>query len=112
MDDPGSVRNRLVAGIPPAATKEGKSSNVLVSFAESRHETLRFAALQVDIHHISVLEILRRNKFHPFKLKLVQKLNEDAPYRRTEFCGTMIEMLTESPQFLGNFIFPNEATLI
>lgn len=110
FDDIGSVRNRPLAGRPSTATNEEKSLDVLQSFVENPHETLRSAALQHDIHHTSVLKILKRNKFHPYKMRLVQELNEDDPDRRIEFCETMMEMITENPQFLGNVVFSDEAT--
>lgn len=74
FDDIGSVRNRPLAGRPSTATNEEKSLDVLQSSVENPHETLRSAALQHDIHHTSVLKIVKRNKFHPYKMRLVQDL--------------------------------------
>ena len=110
FEETGSIKNRPVTGRPQAATNEEKSLDVLLSFVENPHESSRSVALQQDIDQKSVLKILKVNKFHPYKMKLVQELNEDDPDRRIEFCETMMEMITQNPIFLQNIVFSDEAT--
>jgi len=106
----GSVRNRPTTGRPSTATTEEKSLDVLQSFVENPHETLRSVALQHEIDPKSVHKILKVNKFHPYKIKLVQELNDDDPDRRVEFCETMMEMISQNPRFLENTVFSDEAS--
>lgn len=112
FEETGSVKNRPNVGRPVTATNEEKSLNVLLSFVEDPHETTRSAALQHEIDQKSVLKILKVNKFHPYKIKLVQELNDDDPDRRIEFCERMMEMITQDPQFLENIVFSDEATFM
>jgi len=42
---------------------------------------------------------IKKLKFHPYKVKLVQELNEDEPDRRLEFCDLMMEKIN------ANFLF-------
>ncbi|EFN85686.1 hypothetical protein EAI_09677, partial [Harpegnathos saltator] len=55
-------------------------------------------------------KILKMNKFHPYKIHLVQELNEDDFDRRIEFCDLMMEKIAEDPNYLSNVLFSNEAT--
>jgi len=59
---------------------------------------------------MSVQKILKRIKFHPYKIHLVQKLNEDNFDRQNEFCELMMQRIDEEPNFLFNIVFSNEAT--
>ncbi|EFN89279.1 hypothetical protein EAI_01709, partial [Harpegnathos saltator] len=63
------------------------------------------------IGHSSVSKILKLNKWHPYKLHLVQKLFEDDFDRRIEFCDLMMEMIVDDPLLLNNIVFSDETTL-
>lgn len=106
----GSVKDRQKPGRPRTATNEESSLNVLLSFVENPHESTRRAAQHHEIDQKSVLKVLKNNNFHPFKVKLVQELNEDDPDRRNEFSETMTELIIADPQFLRNIVFSDEAT--
>lgn len=106
----GSVQDLPKTGRPRTATNEESSLNVLLSFVENPHESTRHAAQQHGIDQKSVLKILKNNRFHAFKVKLVQELNEDDPDRRNEFSEIMMERITLDPQFLRNIVFSDEAT--
>lgn len=64
--------------------------DVLLSFTEDPHTTVRKAAQEHEIGKSSVHNILKRAKFHPFKVVLVHKLNEDDFDRRVEFSADMM----------------------
>jgi len=53
-----------------------------------------------------VQKILKRIKFHPYKIHLIQKLNKDDFNRRDEFCELMMQKIVEELNFLFNIIFP------
>lgn len=106
----GSVQDRPKPGRTPTATNEESSLNVLLSFVQNPHESTRHAAQQHGIDQKSVWKVLKNNNFHPFKVKLVQELNEDDPDRRNEFSETMMERISLDQQFLRNIVFSDEAT--
>ncbi|EFN82459.1 hypothetical protein EAI_16788, partial [Harpegnathos saltator] len=58
----------------------------------------------------SVHKILKRNKFRPYKIRLIHELNEDDFDRRVHFCETMIAQIDAEPDFLSNIVFSDEAT--
>ncbi|EZA52475.1 hypothetical protein X777_08646 [Ooceraea biroi] len=61
-------------------------------------------------HKKSVHRILKQVRFHPYKMHLVQELNEDDPNRRVDFCETMMLQINDNPAFVSNIVFSDEAT--
>lgn len=110
FEDIGSVKNRPKSGGPKIATNEDKSIEFLQSFVENPHISLRRAALEHDISLGSASKIMKINKWHPYKIHLIQELSEDDFDRRTEFCETMMNMIDDDPLLLGNIVFSDEAT--
>jgi len=74
FEDTDSVKDRPQTGRPITATNEEKSLYVLQSIVEDPHCTLRKAAQEHGISMKSVHRILKKNKFHPFKVTLVHEL--------------------------------------
>ncbi|EFN87302.1 hypothetical protein EAI_13089, partial [Harpegnathos saltator] len=64
----GSVKNRAIPGRPVSATNVEKSLDVLQSFIENPHDSTRKVEQQHKIYQMSVLKILKMNKFHPYKI--------------------------------------------
>lgn len=110
FNDVGNIRDLPRLGRPSSATNEEKSLDVLLSFTENPHHSIRRAAQEHDIGRSSVHKILNRAEFHPFKVKLVHKLNEDDFDRRVEFCEDMMGRIVEDPFLPSNIAFTDEAT--
>lgn len=108
----GTVSDLPRSGRPPSATNEDSSVEVLQSFVENPHETLRSAAAKHDMSHPSVLKVLHKSGFKPYKLTLHQELNEDDFDRRLEFCETMMNKLDLKQILLNNIVFSDEATFM
>lgn len=106
----GTVRNLPKSGRPRSATNEENSLNVLLSFTENPHDSIRRVSQEHNISKSSVHNILKTAKFHPFKVHLVHKLNEDDFDRRVEFCEDMMARIVENPNFPSNIAFSDEAT--
>lgn len=58
----------------------------------------------------TVGRILKAHKFHPYKIKLVQELNEDDFDRRLQFCELMSERAIQDLNFLFNICFSDECS--
>ena len=78
----------------------------------SKIRLIQFAKLQHDIDLISVYKILKKEKFHPYKIHLAQELCEDDFDHRIEFCKSMMLNINRNLLFvtLINIIFSDEAT--
>lgn len=110
FEDTGSVKDRPRSGRSLSATNEDKSLEILQTFVEEPTTSIRNAASHHDVSSYSVLKVLKRNSYHPYKVKLVQELSEDDFDRRLEFCEIMMTRCDQSPNFLANVVFSDEAT--
>ena len=110
FEETGSVKNRLRSGRRKTATNNDKALDVLQSFVEDPHISINRVAQEHEIGYASVSKILKLNKWHPYKLHLVQELSEDDFDRRIEFCDLMMEMIVDDSLLLNNIVFSDEAT--
>jgi len=81
----------------------------MLQFIQNPHLSLCKVSQQHNIDHKSVYKILKLIKFHLYKVKLVQELNNDNPDRCIEFCNLMMERTDTDPNFLFNIVFSNDA---
>jgi hypothetical protein len=92
------------------ATGEETQELVLASVAEDPHRSIRQHAQNVGISPRSVGRILSQNKYHPYKMQVLQELNEDDPDRRMQFCQEMMDRANENELFIRSICFSDEAT--
>lgn len=105
----GSVHDRARSGRPRTATKEDTATAVVASFVKSPKRSTRRVALACGISQTSVVRILHTNKWHPYKLQMQHRLNEDDPDRRLEFCLWATEQHELDPAFAKGILFSDEA---
>lgn len=104
-----------VRDLPKGSRKpvpENKKLDVLLAFEENPHTSSRQVALDNDLGHSTILRTLKKEKWHPYKVTLVQELMEDDFDRRVEFCEFMMEKNNRDPLFLKNVLFSDEATFL
>lgn len=104
----GSVKDVPKSG--RKQTSEDKKLDVLLTFQENPHTSSRQVGLDNNMDHTTVLKILKKEKWHPYKVHLVQELLEDDFDRRVEFCENIMEKCNRDPLFVKNIIFSDEAT--
>lgn len=104
----GSAEDRPKTGRP--ALDEETKLNILLTFEENPHNSTRQVGLEQETSFMSVHNLLRIEKWHPFKVNLVQELSDDDPDRRMEFCQTLMEMCNGNPFLVKNIIFSDEST--
>lgn len=110
FDETGGVKNRQKPGRPKVATSEESSLNVLLDVQENPKCSVQQRALTHHISRRSVQKILKKEKFHPYKIHLLQELSEDDFDRRIEFCETAMNMIDEDRNILNWIMFSDEAT--
>ena len=106
----GTVKDRPKSGRPKEVTDHESSLNVALSFVENPRTSLRQVSVETGVSRSSVLRIMQLAKFHPYKVKLVQELNEDDFDRRLEFAELMMNRIDDRPNFLNEIVFSDEAT--
>lgn len=75
-------------------------------------QSIRKISQSSGVSRSSVHRILKTHKFHPFKMTLVQELNEDDPDRRLQFCELLSEHLVNNINLLYNICFSDECTFM
>lgn len=104
----GSVDDLPKVGRPNI--NEETKLNVLLAMEENPHNSLRRISRYQDIPVTSVHKIMKLEKWHPYKIVLVQELSEDDPDRRMQFCQTLMDMCNTNPLLVKNIVFSDEAT--
>uniref|UniRef100_A0A3Q3KZL0 DUF4817 domain-containing protein n=1 Tax=Mastacembelus armatus TaxID=205130 RepID=A0A3Q3KZL0_9TELE len=105
----GSVLDLPKCGRMKTVTNEQTSVAVLASFSKSPQRSTRRMSLESGISRTSLRRILATHKLHPYKLQLLQHLNEDDPDRRTQFAEWAKQKLEQDPQFTQKILFSDEA---
>lgn len=104
----GTVANLRKSGRPPA--NADTALDVLLSFQEDAHTSVRKVSREIGVGKTTVHKLLKLEKWHPYKIKLVQELNEDDPDRRLQFCEEMMDKCHRDPLLIQNIIFSDEST--
>lgn len=109
FEDTGTTKNRAKSGRPQLSFE--KKMDIVQSFVEKPHSSTRQVGLQHEVDNKTVWNLMKKeNKWHPYKIHLVQKLAEDDFDRRLEFCEILAEKVLQNPQFLKKTTFSDEAT--
>ena len=102
------VSDRPRSGRPlTVATSENKE-NVLKSVRNDPSTSHRAIAEATSLSKSSVHRIMKSEGLHPFKPHYCQKLNEDDPDRRMQFCQTILELSNEDSSLTRKLIFSDE----
>lgn len=110
FEETGSVKDRPKTGRPKTATNDQKSLEILQSFVEDPNTSLRRVSLRHEISLGSASKIMKMNKWHPYKIVLLQELSEDDFDRRIEFSEIMMGKIDDDPLLINNIVFSDEAT--
>ena len=89
--DTGSVQNKKREANQPQRN-ENVQIAILGHIAIDNMMSTRTLSDVSGVTRTTLQRILKMHKFHPYKIHLVQQLNEDDGDRRLQFCETMSEM--------------------
>ncbi|XP_023311368.1 uncharacterized protein LOC108904994 [Anoplophora glabripennis] len=104
----GTVKDLGKPGRP--GVPNDKKLDILVSLNENPNLSSTQLALDNTVHRSTVTKFLKKEKWHPYKIQLLQELLEDDPDRRNEFCQTMTERTDNNPRLVKQICFSDEAT--
>lgn len=83
--------------------------NVLAYIIIHPHVSIRTLAEEVGVSKSNVQRILKENKYHPFKIQLVQGLKPTDFERRLEFIACIQVILHESPNIFSQILWSDES---
>lgn len=106
----GGVTDRPKSGRPVSVTNEENSLNVMLDVVENPINSTQQRALNHNMSRYSIQKICKREKFHPYKIHLLQELSEDDFDRRIEFCEVIMDKLNENVNFVTHILFSDEST--
>lgn len=106
FQETGSVANKRRQG--PKILDEEMQVEVLGQVANNPEVSTRQLASITGISRTSVRRVLKRHKFHPYKMKILQELGDDDPDRRIQFCETMTDKIQQEPTLTKNICFSDE----
>uniref|UniRef100_V5GPD3 Transposable element Tc3 transposase n=1 Tax=Anoplophora glabripennis TaxID=217634 RepID=V5GPD3_ANOGL len=104
----GHVKDMPRSGRP--TVDEEVQLQALLTIHENPQSSLRVVADNLGMSESTLSRLLHRNKYHPYKVHLVQELCDDDFDRRTEFCEMMMEECQADPDFVKRIIFSDEAS--
>lgn len=107
----GSIHNKKREANRPVRN-EAIEVAVLGHVQMDNTQSIRKLSQASGVSATSVFRIMKMNKFHPFKIRLVQEINEDDPDRRLQFCEYFSEQLIINPNLLYNTCFSDECTFM
>ena len=110
FEQTGSVKDRPRAGRSKTASNDDKNIEVLQSFVENPHTSIRKTSQQCDISKSTVQTTLKKYNYHPIKIRLVQELSENDYNKRMEFCEEMMRRFDGDNNFFNWIVFSDEAT--
>lgn len=108
FNETGSVTDKKKTGRPPM--DEETEIEVIGRASMNSQQSVREISQQSNVPKSTVHRILKKHKFHPYKIHLVQELSEDDFDRRIEFCELMTQRITEDPDILRRICFSDECT--
>jgi len=106
--DSGSVLNISNPGRPRTATSFSNRFDCLIAVNRSPNHphSLRKIGQELGISTSSVFRIMKEEKYHPYKIQIVQGLHGEDEDHRKEFCEWV---LNKEEGFEKNIIFSDEA---
>lgn len=103
----GSVLDKQRSGRP--SVDEDTKTVILAKVVASPKKSLRRTSTELGIPKSTIHKMLKLYKFHPYKIQLLQNLNDDDYDRRSEMCEWFIAQIHDNHTFLNDIMFSDEA---
>lgn len=82
--------------------------NILRDVRENPSISTRALAETHGVCQKTAWKVLNKNKFHPYKVMLVQELRNEDLNRRIDFCNWILDQHVEDDQFVKHVLFSDE----
>lgn len=104
----GSVQVKKKSGRPPIS--EQATNQVMAQVRDNVHLSVRAISREiVGIGKSTVWKILKMNKFHPYKMKILCKLQAADYANRVEFCNRFLEMVNNGEIAPNRILWTDES---
>lgn len=106
----GSVSYKKVCRQKPITGNEENEFLVIGSAVEDPQTSQRKISHETGISRQSIQRILKRNRFHPYKIQMHQTLFNQDYARRLDFCFWVLNMVEQDKDFFDFVLFSDEST--
>lgn len=103
------VKYKTIVKPKPTLT-EYNELQVMAAVVENPRRSLKDISSVVNISKTSVRRVLKKYKFHPYRIQLHQLLNADDFRMRRNFCEWAVERIDANPFFFNMVLFSDEST--
>lgn len=104
----GTLKDAPRSGRPPLS--EEKKVEIVAEMVINPTQSTSAVAESCGVSSKSVQRVLKKEKFHPYKMKILHALTEDDPDRRVEFCEWLTRTIEGERGFLKRVCFADECT--
>lgn len=104
----GSVHDGKRSGRPNIGID--KQIDIVAEIVVNPSSSTAQVASTSGVSRSTVHRVLTKNKFHPYKLKMVHQLSDDDPDRRLQFCENMSTKILQQPDYVRTICFSDEST--
>lgn len=105
----GSVHDRKRSGRPRSAVNDDMATDIIAQTEAEPHSTLRSLSNGSGISQGSVWNILKKYRYHPYKMQILHKLEEDDYPHRVNFCNNFLSFTDRDPNFMSNILWTDES---
>uniref|UniRef100_V5I868 Transposable element Tc1 transposase n=1 Tax=Anoplophora glabripennis TaxID=217634 RepID=V5I868_ANOGL len=109
FEEHGTVQTLPKTGRARALNEE-KKLDIALELVENPHTSTVSLARNHDASRTAIRMFLKQEKYHPYKVCLVQELLEDDYDRRLQFCEEMMRRCDDNNGFQRDVLFSDEAT--
>lgn len=109
FNETGSVQNLKKSRRNKPATGEELETAVLARVSLSPMDSsIRKISRECGISHTSVLKILKKNRLHPYKMKILHSLHEGDAIRRQDMANWFLDEIERDQDLVNNIMFSDE----
>ncbi|KAJ8921599.1 hypothetical protein NQ315_010505 [Exocentrus adspersus] len=108
FEEHGTVHDLPRTGRARALNEERKL-DITLELLENPHTSTVSLARNHDVPRTTIRRFLKQEKYHPYKVYLVQELLEDDYNRRLQFCEEIMRRFDENNGFQRDILFSDEA---
>lgn len=108
----GSLHDRKRSGRPSKRKNAAIIENVIAIVDENSRIPARVVAMILNISKKTVLNILRHQKYRPYKARRTHWMHENDGPRRLEFANTMLAMIEGDENVVSNILFTDESLFV
>lgn len=106
----GSVAYENANRPKPIIGNEENEFLIMGSIIENPHTSQRKIERDTGISRRSISRVIKKYKFHPYRIQMHQELYEIDFHRRIEFCLWVLDKFSEDEHFLDSILFCDEST--